>query len=73
MLRVVLHENDLLGLGEMDIAQLLEDLRVVNGRAPLGDLDFSPTFERGKQHEQAGGAVAFVFVVVPCRSAGPSG
>src|SRR5215510_262767 len=49
----------------MDIAQLFEDLRIINGGAPLGDLDFSPTFERGKQHEQAGGAVAVVFVVVP--------
>ena len=40
---VILHEHDLLGVGEMDIAQLFEDLRVVNGRAALGDLDFSPT------------------------------
>ena len=69
---VILHENDLLGLGEMDIAQLFENLRVVN-RAPLGDRDFSPTFERGEQHEQAGGAVALVFVVVPCGSTGPRG
>jgi hypothetical protein len=32
----------------MEIAQLFEDLGVVNARAPLGDLDFSPTFERGE-------------------------
>jgi len=43
---VILHENNLLGLGEMEIAQLVEDLRVVNARAPLGE--FSPTFERGE-------------------------
>src|SRR5262245_33002429 len=70
---IILHENDLFGLGEMDIAQLFEDLRIINGGAPLGDLDFSPTFERGKQHEQAGGAVALVFVVVAYQSTGPSG
>jgi hypothetical protein len=39
---VILHENNLLGLGEMEIAQLFEDLGVVNARAPLGE--FSPTF-----------------------------
>jgi hypothetical protein len=26
---VVLHENDLFGLGKMDIAQLFEDLRII--------------------------------------------
>ena len=42
---IILHENDLFSPGEMDIAQLFEDLRIINGGAPLGDLDFSPTFE----------------------------
>ena len=35
---VVLHENDLFGLGKMQIAKLLKNLRVVDGRASLGDL-----------------------------------
>ena len=56
---VILHENDLLGLGRMDIAQLFEDLRVVNGRAPLGDLDFSPTLS---------GANSMNRLAVPLRS-----
>jgi hypothetical protein len=45
---VVLYENDLLGLGEMDITQFFDNLSIVNGRAPLGDFDVSPAFERGK-------------------------
>jgi hypothetical protein len=45
VLRLSWHENDLLGLRKMDIAKLLENLRVVDGRASLGDLDVSPTLE----------------------------
>ena len=47
-IEVVLNENDLFGMGEVDIAQLFENLRLIDGRAPLGDLDISPTFERGE-------------------------
>jgi hypothetical protein len=35
-------------MGEVDIAQLFESLRIIHGRAPLGDHDISPTFERGE-------------------------
>src|SRR6516225_1551675 len=70
---VVPYENDFLGPGEMDIAKLFENLCVVDGRAALGNFDVAPTFERGKQHEQAGRAVALVFVVVTCRSPGLNG
>jgi hypothetical protein len=45
---VVLHENDLLGLGKMNIAKLLENLSLVDDRASLGDLDVSPTLEWGE-------------------------
>ena len=47
-IEVVLDENDLFGMGEVDIAQRFENLRVIDGRAPRGDLDISPTFERGE-------------------------
>jgi hypothetical protein len=29
----------------MDVAKLFENLRIVDGRAPLGDLDASPAFD----------------------------
>ena len=57
--------------GEVDVAEVLEDVGIVDGRAPLGDLDVAPAFERGEQHEQVGRAVALVLVVVARRLARP--
>src|SRR5262245_22807855 len=38
-------------------------MSVVHGGVAIGDLDMAPAFERGKHHEQVGGAVALIFVV----------
>ena len=35
----------------------------------IGDLDMAPALERGKQHEQIGGAVALILVVEANRAA----
>lgn len=72
-IEIVLHEDDFLGSGEVDIAQLFQNLRIVDGRAPLGDLDISPTLQWGEQHEKAGRAVALVFVVIARWLPRPSG
>ena len=48
----------------MDVGQVPEDLGKVDGRAPLGDLDMPPAFQRREQHEQIGRPVALVLVVV---------
>src|SRR5271166_2780317 len=49
---IVLDEDDLLGIGEVDVGDLLQDMGVVDGGAPLADLDPPPAFERGEDHEQ---------------------
>ena len=70
---IVLHENDFLGSGEVGVAQLFENLRIVDSRAPLADLDISPALQRGEQHEQVGRAITLVFVVIARRLPRPSG
>ena len=66
--QVVLHQNDGLGARKMDIAQRLEHLGVIDGRAVWGDGNMAPAFERRKQHEQRGRAIALVFVIAPRRA-----
>jgi hypothetical protein len=41
---------------------------VVHGGVAIGDFDMAPTFERSKQHEQVGSAVAFVLVIATRRA-----
>ena len=65
--QVVLNQRDLLGLREVDVAQVAQDLGIVDGRAPLRDLGMTPAFERREQHEDVGRAIAFVLVVVTRR------
>ena len=71
--QVVLHEHDLVGLRKMNVAQVLENAGIIDRRAPLGDLHMPKAFEWRKQHEQVGGAVALILVVVASRLAGPHG
>jgi len=63
-IQVVLNQYDLLGLREVDVAQIPQDFCVIDGRAPFGDFDMTPAFEWSKQHEEIGRAIALVFVVV---------
>ena len=51
---IILDEDDRLGFGEVDVGQVLQDVGVVDGGAPVGDLDVAPSFERREHHEQVG-------------------
>ena len=67
---IVLDQNDCSGICEMDIGQILQDASIVHGGMAIGDFDVAPAFERSKQHEQVGGAVAFVLVIATGRAPG---
>src|ERR1700741_645152 len=41
---------------------------IIDGGAPVRDLNVPPALKRGEQHEQVGGAVAFVLVIDPLRA-----
>ena len=53
----------------MNVAQVLEHVREVDSRAAVGDLHMAPAFEWSEQHEQVGGAIALVLVIVARRLA----
>jgi len=53
----------------VDIGQVFQDVRILYGGVAIGDLDAAPAFERGKHHEQVGGAVALILVVETGRAA----
>ena len=42
-------EYDCRGLRTVDVGQILQDRGVVDGGAPVGDLDVAPAFERRKR------------------------
>src|SRR5712671_597612 len=60
---IVLDQYDGLGVGEVAIGQFFQDVSVVHGSMAIGNLDMAPAFERGKHHEEVGGAVALVLVI----------
>ena len=60
---IVLDEDDGLGVCEVDVGQLFQDMSVLHGGMAICDLDMAPAFERSKHHEEVGGPVAFVFVI----------
>jgi len=70
---VILHEGDFFGFREVGVGQVFQNMRVIDGGAPLGDLDMPPAFKRREQHEQIGRAVAPVFVINARRPAWPHG
>ncbi len=60
---IVLDQDDGLGVGEMAVGQVLQDVSIVDDGAAIGDREVSPTFERREHHEQVGDAVARVLVI----------
>jgi hypothetical protein len=64
---IVLHENDLLRFWKVCVRQILEDLCVIDGGVTIGDFDMSPAFQRGEHHEQIGGSIPLILIVVPRR------
>src|SRR5262249_47634575 len=65
--QIVLHQDDFFDVPEVEIADLFEDMCIIDRSAAFRDLDVAPTFERREQHEQICRAVALVLVVVACR------
>jgi hypothetical protein len=64
---IVLDQDDGLGVGEVDVGQVFQDMSIIHGGVAIRDFDVAPAFERGKHHEQVGGAVALIFVVETSR------
>jgi hypothetical protein len=44
-IQVVLDQHDLFGIREVYVAQITQDFRIIDGRAPFGDLDMTPTLD----------------------------
>ena len=65
---IVLDQHDGLGVREVGIGQILQDVGIIDGGVAVGHLDVTPAFERREQHEQVGGAVALILVIDPLRS-----
>ena len=61
---IVLDQNDGLGVREVDVGQVFQDASVIHGGMAICDLDVAPAFERSKHHEEIGGAIALVLVLV---------
>src|SRR2546430_7447140 len=45
------------------LAKSFQDASVIHGGMAICDLDVAPAFERSKQHEEIGGAIALVLVI----------
>ena len=67
---IVLDQNDGLCVGEVEIGQIFQDVRIVHGGVAIRDFNMAPAFERGKHHEQVGGTVALVLVIATGRPPG---
>ena len=60
---IVLHHNDLWGLGKVDVSHILERMGIIDGGMSIRDLDVPPAFKRREHHKKIGRAVAFIFVI----------
>src|SRR6476620_12386616 len=61
---IVLHQHDLARTGKVSVGQRLEDLRVIERGVAVGHRNMAPSLQWGEQHEQVGGAIALILVVV---------
>ena len=60
---IVLDQNDGLGVREVGVGQVFQDVSVIHGGMAICDLDMTPTFKRSKHHEEIGGTIALVLVI----------
>ena len=67
---IVLDQNDRLGVSEVEIGQIFQDVSVVHGGVAIRDFDMAPAFERSKHHEEVSGSVALVLVIETGRASG---
>jgi hypothetical protein len=61
---VVLHQHDLLGIGVVDIDQVLDAVRPVDAGAPVADHDVAPASQRLGHQEQVAHAPALILVIL---------
>ena len=63
--QVVLNQINLCSLRKVDVGQLFENMSIVDSGASGPNGDMAPALMWSEYHEQAGDAVAFVFIVRP--------
>ncbi len=64
---VVLHQHDLLGVGVVDVEEVLDAVGPVDAGAPLADHDVAPATKRLADHKQVAHPATLVLVVLPGR------
>ena len=64
-IEIVKHYRDLVGLWEMHIGQVAQDVGKIDGGAPIANGDMAPAYQRRKENKQAGDTCAFILVVNP--------
>jgi hypothetical protein len=67
VLGVVLDQHDLLGVGVVDVDQVLDAVRPVDAGAPVADHDLAPASQRLSHQEQVAHAPTLVLIVLPGR------
>ena len=55
---IVLDEHDGLGVRQVNVGQIRQDVGIIDGGVAVRHLDVAPAFERREHYEQVGGAVA---------------
>src|SRR5208282_2286856 len=66
--QVVLKQGDQVGVREVVVGDLPQNVGVIYGGMSVGHLHVSPAFEGGEHHEEVGDAVALVLVVIAGRA-----
>ena len=61
---IVLDKLDDFGVGKMDIAQIAQEMGIINAGALIGDLNDPAAFQRRETHEQIGNTGTFVFIIM---------
>ncbi len=66
----VLHQHNLVSVGEVDVTQIAQEFGVVSLRAPVGYFHMAASLKRCEAHEQVGRAAAAIFIVEARRASG---
>src|SRR6266540_456595 len=67
---VVLHQHDPLGVGVVNLQQVLDAVRPVDAGAPRADHDVAPAAQRLADEEQVAHPAALVLIILACWPAG---
>ena len=71
--KVIADQSDAVGLGILDLQEVLNLLRPVDGGPLRADVDLAVTLEGCGEHKDIRGAVTLIFIIFPWRLAGASG